>query len=174
MSAEIRSPARSKTTSPTTNRDASISIGVPSRTTVARRGRRSRNFSLARSARYSCRNAKIPFMTITTKIAKPNCGIPATMAKPPATQSIKAKKWAICARSCRHAGIGFRIGRTLGPHSSNRRVASTVCSPCGFTFDLYIKEQRPFADKVTFRFRTERAVFDLLSKASRVCSDKSQ
>jgi len=39
--------------------------------------------------------AKNPFRTMTTNMANPSCGIPARMARPPATQRMRAKKCTI-------------------------------------------------------------------------------
>ncbi len=91
-SALTRSPATHRTTSSTTSPAASMSRGSPSRNTVTRRGRRSRSFSAARSARCSWTKAKTPLSTTTAKTAIPSCTRPATIASVPATHSISAKK----------------------------------------------------------------------------------
>ncbi|GIU96902.1 MAG: hypothetical protein KatS3mg013_0705 [Actinomycetota bacterium] len=128
-SAEIRSPGARSTTSPTTSSAASISTGAPSRTTVARRGSRARSRRAAVSARCSWAKANRPFRTITTKIATPSWGSPARNARPPAPQSIRAKKWMSCARSRRRREGPRRSGRRLAPSLARRARASSQERP---------------------------------------------
>ena len=128
-SADTRSPASSSTRSSTTRSAASTSTERPSRTTIARRGSRSRRRSAACSARLSCTNANTPLTTTTTKIATPSSGRPATKASTPATHSISAKKWVICATSCLHAAGGLAVGRMLRPSRARRAAASASLRP---------------------------------------------
>jgi hypothetical protein len=93
ISAEMRSPALRTTTSSGTSSIASMLWRFRSRITVTRRGSKSRSRSPAFSARYSWKNANRPLTTMTTKIANPSCGMPARIAKPPATHGMTAKKW---------------------------------------------------------------------------------
>ena len=85
MSAETRLPARRTTRSPTTSWVAGSDTVTPSRRTTVVSGSRSLSFAAACSARNSWTKAKVPFTTITTKMAMPNSGIPAT-------HNIRAKK----------------------------------------------------------------------------------
>ncbi len=128
-SAETRSPSPSATASPTTRSSAGISTCTPSRTTVARRGSRSRSRSAACSALRSWTNANRPFSKMTKKTATPSCGSPATKAKAPATQNRSAKKWTICAASCLHVGGRGGSGSSFGPSIASRAAASTALSP---------------------------------------------
>lgn len=56
--------------------------------------------------------------------------MPATRARAPATHNINAKKWTICAPSCRHAGGGGRSGKTFGPSRASRAATSSGPRPC--------------------------------------------
>ena len=69
-----------------------LHAAAPSRTTVARRGSRSRRRSAACSARLSWTNANTPLTTTTTKMATPSCGSPATKASTPATHSMQREE----------------------------------------------------------------------------------
>ena len=129
-SAEIRSPASSRTTSPGTRSAASTSTTIPSRSTVTRRGSRSARRSAARSARYSWTKANIPLSRTTTTMATPSWGSCARKASPAATHSITAKNPRNCRARWRHTGRRRAPGSTLGPSSDRRREASAEVSPC--------------------------------------------
>ena len=132
-SADTRSPSPSSTRSPRTSSSAAISVGCPSRTTVARRGSRSRSRSAAWAARSSWMKANTPLRTITTKTATPSWGRPAMKASAPATQKSRAKKWTISARSRRHAGVTGGTGSRLGPSVARRAAASPAVRPVPLT-----------------------------------------
>ena len=128
-SAATRSPGLSNTRSPITTSAPSTTAGKPSRRTVTRVGISDRSRSVARSARSAWANANSPLMTTTTKMATPSCGMPATHASTPATQSISAKKWTNSAASRFHAGVRRGVGSSLRPWSRNRAAASTDDRP---------------------------------------------
>ncbi len=128
-SADIRSPSEQSTTSPTTSSSAGTCCGTASRNTVLRRGSISRSFSAACCARSSWAKANKPFSTTTRTTATPSCGIPATNAKPAATQSNKAKKWVVSAASRFHHGVVRCAGRRLAPSSTNSSRAWADVSP---------------------------------------------
>ena len=129
MSAGTRSPGDSTTTSPTTTSAASTISGWPSRRTTTAAGSRSRRRSAARSARCSWTNANTPLTMMTTRIATPSCGMPATTASTPATQSMRAKKWVNWAANLRHVCAAGGGGSRFGPSAASRSAASADVRP---------------------------------------------
>ncbi len=129
MSAVIRSPATSMTTSPGTIRSAVTCCSWPSRRTVAYTGSRSRRPAAACSARFSCTNANTPLTSTTATMAAPRAGIPPTSARAAATQSSSAKKCTNCLVRRRQTGTCSVRGSTFGPTRVRRSAAWALVSP---------------------------------------------
>ena len=128
-SAGMRSPASSRTTSPTTISMASTATERPSRRTFTSDGSSTRNRSAARSARRSWTNANTALNTTTAEIATASDLIPAIQAIAAAAHSIRAKKWTRPSANCSTTGRVRAVGRTLGPSAARRAVASAAVRP---------------------------------------------
>ncbi len=131
MSAAMRSPSSTTTTSPGTRSAAMIRNGLPPRNTVTRWGRNCARASTARSACISCTNAKRALSAITSRTAMAMVWLPTANDSAAASHSSNASGWV----SWRASSPGHlrppRRRSSLGPYWISRRRASAADRPTG-------------------------------------------
>ena len=131
MSAAMRSPSSTSTTSPGTSSTATISCGVSSRRTRTFCGRNWARASTARSACISWIRANSAFSAITSSTAIATVSLPTANDSAAASHKSSASGWVSWrASSAGHFNPPRRCS-SFGPYCSSRRLASALESPCG-------------------------------------------